>query len=176
MTCQDRLSSWKEEVSSAFAHLSKAQVRGLVLWSAGMALTGSSGISQISALLAQVLEQKEGTVFQRLREWYLDAPHKRGDHRRELDVSSCFAPLFYWISRWVGEPGAKWQGEVECFAQKKSRLTCTLLMQWEEGYEHPWAVITDLSPDEARVAWYGLRSWIEASFKDIKSGGLGWHH
>src|SRR5438105_6891855 len=295
MTCQDRLSSWKEEVSSAFAHLSKAQVRGLVLWSAGMALTGSSGISQISALLAQVLEQKEGTVFQRLREWYLDAPHKRGDHRRELDVSSCFAPLlcwivqrwagedrrlalaldastlgdrwtvlsisvlvrgcaipvawkvigahakgswrpyweellerlkgrvpadwqvlvladrglyarwlytaivacgwhpflrinlgvkarakgeeeFDWISRWVGEPGAKWQGEVECFAQKKSRLTCTLLMQWEEGYEHPWAVITDLSPDEARVAWYGLRSWIEASFKDIKSGGLGWHH
>ena len=104
MTCQDRLSSWKEEVSSAFAHLSKAQVRGLVLWSAGMALTGSSGISQISALLAQVLEQKEGTVFQRLREWYLDAPHKRGDHRRELDVSRCFAPLLCWIvQRWAGE-------------------------------------------------------------------------
>src|SRR5947209_15825699 len=99
MTCQDRLSSWKEEVSSAFAHLSKAQVRGLVLWSAGMALTGSSGISQISALLAQVLEQKEGSVFQRLREWYLDAPHKRGDHRRELEVSRCFGPLLRWIVR-----------------------------------------------------------------------------
>jgi hypothetical protein len=295
VTCQDRLSSWKQEVSSAFVHLSKAQVHGLVLWSAGIALTGSSGISQISALLAQVLEQKEGTVSQRLREWYLDARHKRGDHRRELEVSSCFAPLlrwivhrwagedrrlalaldastlgdrwtvlsisvlvrgcaiavawkvigahakgswrpyweellervkgsvpadwqvlvladrglyarwlytaivacgwhpflrinlgvkarakgeeeFDWISRWVGEPGAKWQGEVECFAQKKSRLNCTLLMQWEEGYEHPWAVITDLAPEEAKVAWYGLRSWIEAGFKDIKSGGLGWHH
>lgn len=83
---------------------------------------------------------------------------------------------FDWISRWVGEPGAKWQGEVECFAQKKSRLNCTLLMQWEEGYEHPWAVITDLAPEEAKVAWYGLRSWIEAGFKDSKSGGLGWHH
>ena len=69
MSCQDRLSSWKQEVSTAFAHLSKAQVLGLVLWSAGIALTGSSGISQISALLAEVLEQKEGTVFQRLREW-----------------------------------------------------------------------------------------------------------
>ena len=111
MTCQDRLSSWKQEVSSAFAHLSKAQVRGLVLWSAGMALTGSSGISQISALLAQVLEQKEGTVFQRLREWYLDAPHKRGDHRRELDVSSCFAPLLCWIvQRWAGEDRRLVQG------------------------------------------------------------------
>lgn len=70
-------------MSTAFAHLSKAQVLGLVLWSAGIALTESLGISQISALLAQVLEQKEGTVFQRLREWYLDAPHKRGDQRRE---------------------------------------------------------------------------------------------
>ena len=86
MSCQDRLSSWKQEVSTAFAHLSKAQVLGLVLWSVGMALTGSGGINQISALLAQVLEQKEGSVFQRLREWYLDAPHKRGDHRRELEV------------------------------------------------------------------------------------------
>src|SRR2546421_2889545 len=295
MTCQDRLSSWKEEVSSAFAHLSKAQVRGLVLWSAGMALTGSGGINQISALLAQVLEQKEGSVFQRLREWYLDATHKRGDHRRELEVSRCFAPLlrwivrsfageerrlalaldartlgerwtvlaisvvirgcaipvawkvigahakgswrpyweellerlkgsvpadwqvlvladrglyarwlytaivacgwhpflrinlgvkarakgeeeFDWISRWVGEPGAKWQGEVECFAQKKSRLSCTLLMQWEEGYEHPWAVLTDLSPEAANIAWYGLRSWVECGFKDFKRGGFGWHH
>src|SRR2546425_1338991 len=94
MSCQDRLSSWKQEVSTAFAHLSKAQVLGLVLWSAGIALTGSSGISQISALLAEVLEQKEGTVFQRLREWYLDAPHKRGDQRRELEVTSCFGPRF----------------------------------------------------------------------------------
>src|SRR5436305_5768182 len=94
MSCQDRLSCWKQEVSTAFAHLSKAQVLGLVLWSAGIALTGSGGISQISARLSQVLEQKEGTVFQRLREWYLDAAHKRGDQRRELEVSSCFGPRF----------------------------------------------------------------------------------
>lgn len=295
MSCPDRLSSWKQEVSTAFAHLSKAQVLGLVLWSVGIALTGSGGISQISALLAQVLEQKEASVFQRLREWYLDAPHKRGEHRRELEVSRCFGPLlrwivrsfvgeerrlalaldastlgqrwtvlsisvvirgcaipvawkvigahakgswrpyweelleclkgsvpadwqvlvladrglyarwlytaivacgwhpflrlnlgvkaraqgeeeFDWISRWVPAPGAKWQGAVECFAQKKSRLNCTLLLQWEEGYEHPWAVITDLAPEEAKVAWYGLRTWIEAGFKDVKRGGLGWHH
>jgi hypothetical protein len=50
------------------------------------------------------LEQKEGSVFQRLREWYLDAPHKRGDHRRELEVSSCFGPLLRWIVlRWAAK-------------------------------------------------------------------------
>ena len=104
MSCPDRLSSWKQEVSSAFAHLSQAQVVGLVLWSAGIALSGSCGIDQVSALLAQVLEQKERSVFQRLREWYLDAAHKRGDQRRDLEVSTCFGPLLRWIVlRWAAE-------------------------------------------------------------------------
>jgi hypothetical protein len=91
-------------VSTAFVHLSKPQALGLALWSAGIALTGSGGICQISALLALVLEQKEGAVFQRLREWYLDAPHKRGGSRRDLQVTTCFGPLLRWVvSRCGGE-------------------------------------------------------------------------
>src|SRR5689334_18549840 len=97
MSCPDRLSQWQQEVSTAFAHLSQTQAQGLAYWSAGIALTGSGGISQISALLAQVLEQREMSIFQRLREWYLDAEHKSGDHRRELEVTTCFAPLLHWI-------------------------------------------------------------------------------
>src|SRR5207248_3796411 len=96
MACPDRLSQWTQEVSRAFAHLSKPQVWGLVLWSAGIAWSGTAGIVQISALLALVLGQQEQSVFQRLREWYLDAGNKsgkRGNKRRELDVSLCFAPL-----------------------------------------------------------------------------------
>jgi hypothetical protein len=93
MPCPDRLSQWKQEVSTAFVHLSKPQVWGLVLWSAGIALSGAAGITQLSALLALVLDQQEQAVFQRLREWYLDAKHKSGKKRRELDVTSCFAPL-----------------------------------------------------------------------------------
>ena len=53
-------------------------------------------------LVALVLEQQEQTVFQRLREWYLDAKHKSGKKRRELDVTSCFAPLLQWIVRLWG--------------------------------------------------------------------------
>ena len=99
MSCQDRLSQWETEVSTAFAHLSKPQIWGLVLWSAGIALSGSAGITQISALLALVLCQGEQTVFQRLREWYLDAAQKSGKKRRELDVTTCFAPLLQWALR-----------------------------------------------------------------------------
>src|SRR5213593_401058 len=104
MPCPDRLSQWSHEVSTAFGHLSKPQVWGLVLWSAGIALSGSAGITQISALLALVLCQGEQTVFQRLREWYLDADQKSGNKRRELEVSTCFAPLLRWVLRlWQSE-------------------------------------------------------------------------
>ena len=99
MACPDRLSQWTQDVSTAFGHLSKPQVWGLVLWSAGIALSGVAGISHISALLAFVLQEQEQTVFQRLREWYLDAEQKSGKKRRELEVSSCFAPLLGWVLR-----------------------------------------------------------------------------
>lgn len=295
MSCPDRLSQWSAEVSSAFVHLSKPQVWGLVLWSAGIALTGAAGITQISALLALVLEHEEQAVFQRLREWYLDAHHKSGKQRRDLEVASCFAPLlrwvvrlwepgkrqlvlvldattlgerwtilsisvvirscaipvawkvlgghekgswrphwegllkhlegsipaawqvlvmadrglyarwlfqaicacgwhpflrinlgvkaravgeetFDWIGRWTPVPGTSWKGEVECFAGTRSRLSCTLLMQWEAGYEYAWAVLTDLAPEEAQVSWYGMRTWVETGYKDFKRGLWGWHH
>ncbi len=54
---------------------------------------------QVSALLALVLGQQEQTVFQRLREWYLDAHQKSGNKRRKVDVTTCFAPLLRWIVR-----------------------------------------------------------------------------
>jgi hypothetical protein len=83
---------------------------------------------------------------------------------------------FEWVSHWIGQVGVKWKGEVDCFVQKKSRLRCTLLIEWQAGYEHPWVVITDLPAAEANIAWYALRAWIEAGFKDLKRGGWGWHH
>ena len=299
MTCPDRLSQWNQEVSTALGHLSKPQVWGLVLWSAGIALTGTAGIVQISALLAQILQQQEQSVFQRLREWYLDASaksgSKQGRKRRELEVTSCFGPLlrwivrlwaseekrlplvidatslgnrwtilavsvvlnggaipvawkvlpaeqegswrphweqlfahlegcipadwlvivladrglyarwmwdaivargwhpflrinlevkasladadeFDWLSRWVPAPGTHWAGTVDCFAGKKSRLRASLLLHWEPGYETAWAVVTDLSLEQAQISWYGLRTWIECGFKDIKRGLWGWQH
>ncbi len=56
MPCPDRLSQWSQGVSTAFRHLSKPQIWGLVLWSAGIALSGTAGITQISARLSLVLE------------------------------------------------------------------------------------------------------------------------
>jgi len=39
-----------------------------------------------------------------------------------------------------------------------------------------WIILTDLEPEEALVSWYGVRTWIESGFKDLKRGLWGWHH
>lgn len=55
------------------------------------------------------------------------------------------------------------------------RLECTLLAAWEAGHEEPWAVLTDLPPAGADVAWYGWRMWIEQGFRAVKRGQWQWH-
>jgi len=73
------------------------------------------------------------------------------------------------------QAGSAWWGKVDCFSQEASRLSCTLLACWEEEAQEVWLVLTDLEPEQAAVAWYGMRSWIEAGFKSIKRGGWHWH-
>jgi hypothetical protein len=70
--------------------------------------------------------------------------------------------------------GRRWQGQGTAFAGKESQLTCTLLGCWGEDHTDPWLVVTDLLPQAADVCWYGMRAWIEQSFKRLKSGGWQW--
>lgn len=295
MSCSERLWQWSEMVSRCLPHLSRPQARVLALWSFGMVFASSCGISQVSALLAQILDRSEGTWRQCLREWLYGASDKKGPHRQEVKVRDCFGPLlrwvlmnwpegehrlalaldattlgqrftvltisvlvrgcaipvawkvlmynekgawrphweallealagnvpahwevlvladrglyapwlfekivaigwhpflrinlgckaqrtgeqdFAWIQTWVPPVGQQWSERVECFVQKKSRLSCTLVLCRESGYEEPWAIVTDLPPEHVRGAWYRMRSWIEGGFKDYKRGGWGWHH
>jgi hypothetical protein len=66
-----------------------------------------------------------------------------------------------------------WSGQVTCF--KSNPINCTLLARWDDGYADPWLILTDLKPVSADVSWYGFRSWIECSYRDIKSDGWQWH-
>ena len=280
MSQHQPLSQWMEIVSTAFPNLSRPQAKVLAYWSYGMVIAKACGIVLVSAALALELGEKEANLVQRLREWCYAVKDKKGSKRRELDVSTCFAPLLRWILSWwpaeearvalaldattlkkrftvlcisvvyrgcaipvawkgVGSHlegvvpaswtvlvlsdrglyapwlyqhirslgwhpfmrinkqgnfrplteklfrglssaaprvGSAWCGYVECFSEAKSRLSCTLLARWDEGYEEVWLLVTDLAPEQANALWYGLRTWIEASFKDTKRGGWHWHH
>ena len=79
------------------------------------------------------------------------------------------------VTALVPRPGSRWQGRGTAFPRKaERRLECTLLACWEEGYEEPWFLVTDLDPDRAEGLWYGMRSWVEGGYKLLKSGGWQW--
>lgn len=73
-------------------------------------------------------------------------------------------------------PGAGWcwVGEGIAYKHRPKRLAATLLVVWGEGQAEPWLLLTDLPPDQVGVSWYGLRTWIELSFRALKSLGFHW--
>ena len=65
MTCSERVSQWNATVSRYLPHLSRPQAGVLALWSLGMVLAHSCGLSQVSVVLAMILGQPETTLRQR---------------------------------------------------------------------------------------------------------------
>lgn len=291
------LSQWQQVVSTQLPHLSRPQATVLALWSLGIVLAQSCGLSSVAVLLGALLDRSETALREQLRDWYRDSTHKRGANqgvkRRSLVVSSCFAPLLRWVlslhprdcrqlalamdastlgqrftvlticvvvrgcavpiawhileatrpgawrphwqrlfqqlhgvvppewtvlvagdrglwAKWlfgqitalgwhpflrinrqgqyrpkgqasfrplsqvVRKGGPGWRGQVTCFKTAERQVDCTLLARWDAGYRDPWLVLTDLPPEHADVAWYSLRAWVEAGYKDAKRGGWHW--
>lgn len=162
MPCPDRLSQWSQQVSTAFGHLSKPQVWGLVLWSAGIALSGAAGIAQISALLALVLEQQEQTVFQHLREWYLDGKHKSGKKRRELDVTTCFAPLLRWIVGLWEDGNRQMVLDATTLGERWTILSISVVIR-SCAIPVAWKVLGGHEKGSWRPHWEGLLKHLEGS-------------
>jgi hypothetical protein len=272
-------------------HLSGPQITVMALWSYGIVLAKTCGLSSVAMTLADCFDGKESNFRQRLREWCWDRKDKQGKKRVDWEVSQSFVPLLKWIlalwtpderklvlaidatslkklfvvlsisvvyrgcaipvawailpegqkgswkepwlnlfkcfhgstsadwlvivaadrglyARWLFEaiqgcgwhpflrinlrskyrpkgqadfrpmsqllpaPGSVWSGSVTCFAVNS--VEGTLLACWGSKHLEPWLILTDLPPQNASAAWYGMRSWIEDSFKDIKSDGWQW--
>lgn len=288
------LSDWSETVARKLPHLSKSEVVVLALYSFGMVLTQSCGLTTIATFLGYLLGKQDNTVRQQLREFNYDGADKRGESRCSVEVERSFGPLLGWVLSWwssdekrlalaldatnwrdvfivlaisvvyrgcaipvawcvldagkkaawrphwerlvcllaayvpkdwtvivLADRGlyAKWlykriqkqawhpflrikeqgffreegracyqsfkgwatadrsfyAGRITAFKSQAAKLRCTLLACLAQEASEPWLILTDLPPDVAEIAWYGMRSWIEAGFKDIKRGGWGWH-
>src|SRR5579872_3748269 len=100
MSRRERVLQWIPILSSYFPHLSAPQVEVLALWSLGFVFAQTGGITSIVVALASSWGCSEATLRQRLREWMYDAKDKKGDHRCQVEVSTCFAPLLRWILAW----------------------------------------------------------------------------
>ena len=95
---------WTQLVATHLPHLSRPQATVLALWSLGLVLARSCGLTAVSVFVANLQQRKENTVRQQLREWCYEAPAKRGTQRQTLAVEACFAPLLRWVLQW-------WQGD-----------------------------------------------------------------
>lgn len=70
--------------------------------------------------------------------------------------------------------GHAWVGRGHAFTAPKP-LPATLIAVWLADQKEPCLVLTDLPADQVGVTWYGLRMWIEAGFRLLKSAGWQWH-
>jgi hypothetical protein len=68
-----------------------------------MVLARSCALSAVSVWRAALLQRKDNTVRQQLREWCYKAEAKRGARRQALVVEDCFMPLLRWVlGAWQG--------------------------------------------------------------------------
>ena len=65
-----------------------------------IAMTHHCGLSTVTVFLAEILEQSENTMRERLRQWYFDSREKKGKKRGQIDVEQSFVPLLRWILSW----------------------------------------------------------------------------
>lgn len=93
-------------------------------------------------------------------------------------VGGKFRPLgwvhWYNFGQLVPRVGCRFTAAGMAYKTSAEPLACTLLACWEEPYDQPWLLLTDLTAAAASPSWYAFRAWIEQGFKVIKSGALQW--
>jgi len=140
----------------------------LVLWSIGIVLAQSCGLTTVAVFLAYLLDISERATRERLRDWYRDGPHKRGakrgDKRRSLDVSSCFPALLRWVV--AISPATCRQlalaMDASTLGQRFTILTISVLVR---GCAIPlaWHIVEATRPGAWRPHWESLFTQLQGS-------------
>jgi hypothetical protein len=161
MTRPMGLLQWSQTVSTSLPHLSLPPRSGLALWSGGMVLAQSCGLTPVATCRAYLLGKGEATVREQLRHWYRDGAHKsgakRGDKRRTLEVSPCFAPLLRWVVAWsapAGRPLARAM-DASTLGQRGTVLLISVVVR---GCAIPgaWRIVEATRPGAWRPHWEAL--------------------
>ena len=158
MSRHDPLYDRTDEVATQFPHLSKPPAAVLALWSFGIVLARSCTLPAVANILSPLIGRCYNTVRQRLREWYKAAPEKLGADRRELEVTTCFAPLLAWILKNWPCPRVALALDATSPA---GRLTVLSLSLVDRGTAIPiaWKVLRGNRPHSWKPEWLKLLRW-----------------
>ncbi len=136
----------------------------LALWSFAIAMIKLCGLTSVTVFLARLLGQKEDALRQRLREWCYDADDKKGDQRRDLEVSTCFAPLLRWVLTWwsAGERRLDLGLDATTLGQRFTVLTLSVVYR---GCAIPvtWTVLPATTPGTWKPHWLALFEHLRGS-------------
>lgn len=97
MPCYSELYQQFDEVKQHLPRLSLPQLHGAVLWSIAIITGGICSLSAAEIALQGFEQQSLNTLRQRLREFYKDSKHKKGNKRCELKVFDHFPDLLRWV-------------------------------------------------------------------------------
>lgn len=158
---------WTKTVSDHMPQLSQPQATVLALWSFGMIIANSCGLTTVAVILAALFRCKENTMRQRLREWYREKAAKPGAKRAEVEVTTCFAPLVRWVLAW-------WDNEERRLAVAfdattlGQRFTVLAICIVYRGCAIPvaWAVVSATSKGAWKPLWLDLIQHLQASVPD----------
>lgn len=90
MAHQESLSPWIETVSTHMKEMAPHHATIMAMWSFGMVIAQSCGITSVAAVLAMLLKQEENTVRQRLRESTYDSADQKGQPRTSLMFGAAY--------------------------------------------------------------------------------------
>jgi hypothetical protein len=171
MSRHPELYHWQATLASRFPKLPKVYVALLALWTLGMILARRSGLSTVSLFLARLLDRKENSVRQRLREFYQDkqakAGAKHGRKRQDFAAADCFAPLLAWVL-------THWTSQRLVLALDPTNLAdrlhvlCISVVYRGLAIPVAWKVLTAGPPDAWHPHWVAL---LEALHQAL---GKGW--
>jgi hypothetical protein len=108
MSRHPELYQWIAAVSNHFPRLSKPLATGLALWSFGMIVARSCGLTAVAGILAPLLGQQFNTVRERLRDIYREADAKVGPWPA-LNSRSPTAGHHGWPGCWKAGLGRDWR-------------------------------------------------------------------
>ncbi len=169
MTESSALHSWVATAADAMPHLSKPQALGLAWWSFGMVVAQSCRLTSVAATLAQLVNQKDNTVRQRLREWYQAAEDKKGtrgkgQHRQDIDVTLCFPALIRWVLRFWPTTERRLALAMDA-TTLASRFTVLAISLVYRGCAIPvaWVVLPATAPGAWKTHWLALFASLQAS-------------
>lgn len=157
MSDKETISQWEQTVSMKLPHLSRPQAMVLAWWSCAMILSRSCGTTTGAFWLAQVVGGTYEAWRQRLREWCYDKDDKKGKHREQVAVVSCFAPLLRWILSWW-EPGEHRLALAMDASNLSDRFTVLAISVVYRGCALPvaWAIVREGEKGSWKPEWIAL--------------------